>query len=186
MTADTYSTEMELYGVSPGVIRLIMIIVTLFTPLGFIPEFTGMLGPYYLVIGIYGLFWILFNPFVYLPLCLLNILYAHRLVRYYQGRSSRDSVHLLGLLSIILPTAIILYVSGMFGSFVILYPIPLQFIIGLVIMHRIEGPEVISPWSGMRLDLSWWKWRQSKRKDDWAPFKKEKSTSEKKDWLEVE
>ena len=158
MTADTYSTEMELYGVSPGVIRLIMIIVTIFSPFGLIPlESVGMFGFFNVLPGIYGLFWILLNPFVYLPLCLLNILYAHRLVRYYQGRSSRDSVHLIGLLSIILPTAIMFYISGMFGSFVILYPIPLQFAIGLIILHRIEGPEVISPWSGMRLDLSWWK-----------------------------
>lgn len=174
MGTDTYSTEMELYGVDPGVIRLIMIVVTVFSPLGFIPEVTGMFGSYYLIGGIYGLFWILLNPFVYLPLCLLNILYAHRLVRYYQAKSSRDSVHLIGLLSVLLPTVIILYVSGMFGNFVILYPIPLQFLIGLIILHRIEGPEAISPWSGMRLDLSWWKWRQPKRKDDWDPFAEEK------------
>ena len=184
MTTDTHSTEKELYGVDPGVIRLIMIIVTVFSPLGFIPEYSWMFGPYNVFMGIYGLFWILLNPFVYLPLCLFNILYVHQLVRYYQGRSSRDSVHLIGLLSIILPTAIILFVSGMFGRFAILYPIPLQFLIGLVIMHRLEGPEVISPWSGMRLDLSWWKRRRPKRNDDWDPFKEETKASEKEDSLE--
>jgi hypothetical protein len=80
-----------------------------------------------------------------------------------------------------LPTLIILFISGMSGSFVILYPIPLQFLIGLIILHRLEGPEVISPWSGMRLDLSWWKRRRPKRKSDWDPFEKEKKASEKKD-----
>jgi len=75
-----------------------------------------------------------------------------------------------------------LYISGMFGTFIMLYPIPLQFLIGLIILHRIEGPEVISPWSGMRLDLSWWKWQQAKRKDDWDPFEKEKKSAE-EDWL---
>ena len=178
MSTDTHSTEMELYGVDPGVIRLIMIIVTVFSPLGFIPvENYGMFGVFNVLPGIYGLFWILVNPFAYLPLCLLNILYAHRLVRYYQARSSRDSVYLIGLLSIMLPTVIILYIFGMFGSFVILYPIPMQFLIGLIILHRIEGPEAISPWSGMRLNLSWWKWRQPKRKDDWDPFAEEKKDS---------
>jgi hypothetical protein len=185
MTTDEFSTEPELYGVSPGIIRLIMIIVTVFSPLGFIPlEYIGLFGFYSVMPGIYGLFWILVNPFIYLPLCLLNVLYVHQLVRYYQARSSRDSVHLIGLLSIMLPTIIILYISGMFGSFVILYPIPLQFLIGLVIMHRIEGPEVISPWSGMRLDLSWWKWRGAKRKDDWDPFEKEKRRAENEDLFE--
>ena len=185
MTTDEFSTEAELYGVSPGIIRMIMVIVTAFAPFGFIPGLErGVFGVFYVLPGMYGLFWILVNPFVYLPMCLLNILFAHRLVRYYQAKSSRDSVHLIGLLSVLLPTVIILYISGMFGSFVILYPIPLQFLIGLVIMHKIEGPEVISPWSGMRLDLSWWKRRRPKRKDDWDPFKEETKASEKEDWLE--
>jgi len=183
MSTDAHSTEIELYGVDPGVIRLIMIIVTVLSPFGFFLGNYGIFGFYY---GIYGLFWILLNPFVYLPLCLLNILYAHRLVRYFQATGSRDSVYLIGLLSVLLPTLIILYVSGMFGSFVILYPIPLQFLIGLILLHRIEGPEVISPWSGMRLDLSWWKWRRPKRKDDWDPFAEEKKVLEKKDSVESE
>jgi hypothetical protein len=78
------------------------------------------------------------------------------------------------------------YISGMFGSFVILYPIPLQFAIGLIILHRIEGPEVISPWSGMRLDLSWWKRLRPKRKDDWDPFEEEKKVQEKEEPVESE
>ena len=184
MSTDTHSTEMELYGVNPGVIRLIMIVVTVFSPLGFIPlEHIGLFGIYSVMPGPYWIFNIIVNPFAYLPLCLLNILYVRQLVRHYQGRSSSDSVHLIGLLSIILPTVIILYISGMFGSFVILYPIPLQFLIGLVIMHRLEGPEVISPWSGMRLDLSWWKRLRPKRKDDWDPFEEDRKTSDKEEWL---
>ncbi len=186
MTTDEYSTDAELYGVSPGIIRMIMIIVTVFAPFGFIPSDYGMFGVYSLLPGIYGLFWIIVNPFSYLPLCLFNILYTRQLVRYYQAKSSRDSVHLIGLLSILLPTAIVLYISGMFGGFVFLYPIPIQFVVGLIILHRIEGPEVISPWSGMRLDLSWWKRRRQKRKDDWDPFKDETKSSEKEDWLEDE
>ena len=186
MTTDEFSTEPELYGVSPGIIRMIMIIVTVFSPLGFIPMNYGMFGVFNMLPGIYGLFWIIVNPFSYLPLCLFNILYVRQLVRYYQAKSSRDSVHLIGLLSIMLPTVIILYVSGMLGSFAILYPIPLQFLIGLVIMRRIEGPEVISPWSGMRLDLSWWKRRRPKRKDDWDPFEEKTKASVKDDWLEDE
>lgn len=186
MNTDEHSTEMELYGVSPGIIRMIMFIVTIFSPFGFIPVSAGMFWFYLVQSGIYGLFWIFVNPFVYLPLCLLNIYYAHWIVKYYQARSSRNSVHLLGLLSIILPTVILLFISGMFGNYLVLYPIPLQFIIGVIIMNRIEGPEVISPWSGLRFDLSWWKWGRPKRMSDWDPFEKEKKTLENKDLVDAE
>jgi len=165
MSNDEYSTEMELYGVSPGVIAVIMFFISLIFPFGFFADETGM--PIALIM-------IIVYPFIFLPLTLLNILYAIWIVRYYQAKASKDSVFILGLLSIILPTAIILYLTGLLGEFVIVYPIPIQFIVGLIIMWRIDGPEVISPWSGARLDLSWWKWRQPKRKDDWDPFEDEK------------
>lgn len=177
MSTDEYTTEMELYGVSPGIIAMIMFLVTIFSPFGFIAGYFFLSMP-----GVYGFFWIFVGPYVYLPLCFLNILFAHRIVRYYQGRSSRDTVYVIGLLSVLLPTAIVLYLSGLFGSFVVIYPIPIQFLSGLVVLRRIEGPEVISPWSGMRLELSWWKWwkwRQPKKKSDWYPLMEEK-----KEWLE--
>ena len=41
MTDDEYSTEMELYGVSPGVIAIIMLIVTLLSPTGIFLESTN-------------------------------------------------------------------------------------------------------------------------------------------------
>ena len=177
MSTDEYSTEMELYGVRPGVIAVIMFFVSFIFPFGFFADETGM--PIALIM-------ILVNPFIYLPLTLLNILYAIWIVRYYQAKASKDSTLILGLLSIILPTVVVLYLTSLLGEFVIVYPIPIQFIVGLIIMWRIEGPEVISPWSGMRLDLSWWKWRQPKRKDDWDPFEDEKIALEKEDWLEPE
>ncbi|MFX1481575.1 MAG: hypothetical protein ACFFCP_00150 [Promethearchaeota archaeon] len=173
MSTDEFSTEMELYGVDPGIIRMIMFLVTILFPFGFISGYTFFLLP-----GFYWLVWILFSPYFYLPLCLLNILFAHRIVRYYRGRSSKNTVHLIGLLSLLLPTAIVCYISSLSGYLVIIYPVPIQYVIGLVLLHRIEGPEVISPWSGLRLDLSWWKWRQSKRKSDWDPFEKERRTPE--------
>jgi len=185
MSSDEYSTEMELYGVSPGIIAMIMFFVTIFSPFGLIPLNIGMFGFYLVQSGIYGLLWVFVNPFIYLSLCLLNILYARWIVKYYQAKSSKYSAMLIGLFSILLPTAIVLYLSGLFGSFLVIYPIPIQFIAGLIIMWRIEGPEVISPWSGMRLDLSWWKWRRPKRKSDWDPFE-EKKASEKEDWLDAE
>jgi hypothetical protein len=69
----------------------------------------------------------------------------------------------------------------MFNSPVFIFPIPIQFIVGFYIMKRFEGPEVINPWSGQRLDFSWWKWGRSKKKSDGDPFEEEKKLQEKEE-----
>jgi hypothetical protein len=69
------------------------------------------------------------------------------------------------------------------GIYAIILPFPLQFLVGLIILQRIEGPEVISPWSGIRLDLSWWKWGQPKRKSDWDPIPEANDVSIDEEWL---
>ena len=66
----------------------------------------------------------------------------------------------------------------------IIYPIPLQFLIGLIILWRIEGPEIISPWSGVRLDFSWWRWKRAKRPKKTIIIEEEKPPTEKEDWLD--
>lgn len=178
MSTDEYSTEIELYGVSPGIIGVIMFFVSISFPFGFI-------------FGAFGiplaLIFIFVNPYALLPLTIPNILYAIRIVKYYQGKSTKSSAIIVGLLSVILPPIIILPLSWIsIGILHVFLPIPIQFIAGLILMWRIEGPEVISPWSGMRLDLSWWKWERPKRKSDWDPFKEEKKALEKEDSVNSE
>jgi hypothetical protein len=193
VSKDQFSTEMELYGVSPGVVAFFMILITATVPLGFIPE-SSILFPSM----IYGLLWvytlnlpfgapfgnlpiIILDPiwiYITLPLTILNVVYAIWVVRYYKAKTSRYNVAMVGLVSIILPPLLIIYFSGMLGGFELIYPIPIQFILGLIILWRVEGPEVISPWSGMRLDLSWWKRRKEKRKSDWDLFEEEKKAQE--------
>jgi len=171
MTQDEYSTEMELYGVSPIIIAYIMIVITLTAPFGYISgdfPFSEMVyaflwqivfGSYRFYIYFFSLQWV----FSLLRLTILNWAYAYWIVRYYQAKSSRFTVIMVGLLSLLLPF------FGSIFDFVIMggphpqivYPIPLQFIAGLIILRRIEGPEVISPWSGVRLDFSWWKWKRA-------------------------
>ncbi len=191
---------MELYGVSPGVIAFFMIIITATMPLGFIPESTFLLPSM-----VYALLWVYplgsyFNPgpfgifpiiildpiwiYATLPFTILNVAYAFWIVRYYKAKTSRYNAALVGLVSIILPPLLIIYFSGMAGGFELIYPIPIQFILGLVILWRIEGPEVISPWSGLRLDLSWWKWKRAKRKKQVLKVEDKKPTVQDEDWLE--
>ncbi|MFX1561546.1 MAG: hypothetical protein ACFFBL_13235, partial [Promethearchaeota archaeon] len=131
MSTDEYSTEMELYGVSPGVIAIIMFVVTSVVPCGYVPSGIDVIG--YLWAGpfAYSLLWVLFFPtgfhgfalgflfpellIVTFPLCILNIAYARWIVRVYQDKSTKYTALVTGLLSILLPTAIVLYVGGLFG-----------------------------------------------------------------------
>ncbi len=194
MSTDEYSTEMELYGVSPGVIAFFMILITATMPLGFVPESWILPSMVYALLWVYplggyfnpgpfGIFpIIIFDPvwiYATLPFTILNVVYAIWVVRYYKANTSRYNAAMVGLVSIIFPPLLTIYFSGMAGGFKPIYPIPIQFILGLIMLWKIEGPEVISPWSGMRLDLSWWKRRREKRKNDWDSFEGEKETQEK-------
>ena len=172
MSTDEYLTEVELYGVSPSIIAVIMFPLTL---LNILYVFMTSMFDYLFYI------WFVFSA---VP---LHILFGIWIVRYYQAKSSKDSVLILGILSVILPTLIHLFVStfafAFSGIYVIILPFPLQFLVGLIILQRIEGPEVISPWSGMRLDLSWWKRGHPKKKSDWDPLAMERNETSEDDWL---
>jgi hypothetical protein len=186
VSENQFSTEVELYGTSPTIIAMIMIVTTLLAPCGIIPSGISESESYWIL---YSLLWVLdtggffgigfrvlsFDLMYTVPLCILHVTFVVWIVRYYQAKTSQSSVMTISLLSLMLPTFLALYVSG---GVIIIYPFPLQFIVGLAILWRIEGPEVISPWSGMRLDLSWWKWRRPKRRGDWDPFEREKDMVE--------
>lgn len=131
MSKDQFATEMELNGVSPGTIAIIMFIVSIIFPIGIFLDFY----PVFLLL-------VIASPYLFLPLTLLNILFAIWMVRYYQGKGTYYNVLLLGFLSVIVPTAIILFLSGLLGDFVFFIPIPIQFIIGVIILWKYEGPEV--------------------------------------------
>jgi hypothetical protein len=172
MSTEDFSSDVELYGVSPGIMAFIMFVVSIVFPTGFLPD-----GGYLFPIAIIFAF---IYPLPFLPLTILNILFAYWIVRYYQAKSSKDSVIMLGLLSILLPTIIVLYITGLS---LVIYPLPVQFVSGLILLWKFDGPEVISPWSGMRLDLSWWKWQRPNRKSDWDPIPDDARVPSDEDWL---
>ncbi|MFW9806591.1 MAG: hypothetical protein ACFFFK_07680, partial [Candidatus Thorarchaeota archaeon] len=119
-----------------------------------------------------------------LQLTFLNWLFAYWIVRYYQGKSSRFSVLMIGLVSVLFPFFGSLYMSVVSVRMALVIPLPFQFILGLIILHKIEGPEVISPWSGMRIDVSWWKWKRGKRQKQVVKVEDKTQTSQDEDWLE--
>ncbi len=179
--------DLELFGTSPGVIAFFMILITLIVPLGVIPfgGFNVFGGGYgYFEFTIYSIIWsyshwmffqssmislfILTNIWITLPFTLFNIVYVWKIIRYFRGNCTRFSVVWVGMLSLIFPTLFALFLRGMndlAAGFVFIGPIPIQFIVGLIFMFKIEGPEMTSPWRGDLGDRSWWK---PKRPDWWS------------------
>jgi len=124
---------------------------------------------------VYSIFWIilfrfpfailfdismLFFLWLIVPLYIFSILYIRQIARFFYGKSSRDSALMCGLISLIFPTLIGLGTSILLGfsysAYLYIYPIPIQFIVGLVFLYRFREPENVSAWSGQFIDWSWW------------------------------
>ena len=159
----------ELYGTSPRVIGLLMLLVTVFFPVGLINVVQGSVFiPGYIYSGLWfvdGLqgFWFIFNPvelfsklWLTIPLCSFNFLFIRQVNRYFQGETSRDIVLMLGLLSMLLPSAITLALWSTYQFQFVISPIPIQFFAGLILLYKFREPELLSPWKGFYLDWSWW------------------------------
>lgn len=143
-----------------------MIMITLF-PLGVMPvgeEFwitysvfwILVISPPYIIFDImmFGFLWLI------IPLYIFSILYIRQIVRFFYGISSRDSALMCGLLSILFPTLVGIGASVLLGlpyrSYLYIFPIPVQFLAGLVFLYRFREPENVSAWSGQFMDWSWW------------------------------
>ncbi|MHA1949905.1 MAG: hypothetical protein ACXAAO_13750 [Candidatus Thorarchaeota archaeon] len=157
---DSYS---EFYGVSPRLIATIMILVTVIVPIGYIPAGAIiLLIPSIHVYGTFGLFWFLGSGFdintgfhflqpplmVYtLFLSIFNILYVLQVVKYYQGKTTNQRVLLVGAVSLIYPALLVLITAAIvllpLQMIHVIWPIPIQFIIGLILLYKIPGPELI-------------------------------------------
>ncbi|MFW9868376.1 MAG: hypothetical protein ACFFEL_02005 [Candidatus Thorarchaeota archaeon] len=159
--SEVEDSKPEMFGVNPRVIAFFMIIVSLFVPLGYITHDIIVLIEWYPGSGIYGLFWFfgsyffmsgfyLFDP-LYLKLTvtlsIFNLLYVFQLVRYYQGKTTKKNVVVSGAISLIFPELFILVSTGLFlplSMMGIVWPIPIQFLIGVFFLYKFPGPELLS------------------------------------------
>lgn len=158
--ADVRDSEPELIGVSPAVIALFMTIVTLMVPLGFFTSNIIVLFDWYIGPGVYALFWAFgnspylgFSGFHFFSITFLklaftlgifNLLYVVQIVRYYQGGVSRRSVILIGVISLVYPTLVALISTAISLPIImvgIVWPIPAQFLVGLIFVLLLPGPE---------------------------------------------
>ncbi len=159
----------ELFGTSPRVIGIFMVLVTVLCPVGMMDNpftlFSGQTRWYsgfWLIRDLNDL-WSLFRPedlfstlYVTIPLCAFNFIFIIQVNRFFQGKTSRDIALFFGLLSMVIPTLFtwVLYFTA--GGGFIITPIPIQFFVGIILLYKFKEPEVIGPWQGYFLDWSWW------------------------------
>lgn len=192
-----------MYGVSPGSVAIILVLVTGLLPLGGVNLLGTMnsgMQPFlysaFIVIvldsGAIGL-WSFLNPLFVLmtiwftiPLSLFNILYVRQILRYFNGLSSQGSAVMAGLLSLIVPTILSFYLTQAGLPLGLIIPIPIQFLIGLVFLFKFREPEFIAPWVGIDIDWSWWKSEQRKGQDTTLviPSFSHRLQDHEADWLE--
>lgn len=101
---------------------------------------------------------------------IFNLIFAFQVIRFCKGKASKRSTLVSGVLTLVLPLlmawqaysmSVIEFMVGT-GNFVYVGPIPIQLIVGLILM-RFSGPwSIETPWEGEGEDKSeWWKKEQS-------------------------
>ena len=155
---------MDIIGVDPGTIAVIMGLVTIAVPYGVVPTFSILSNgntTFVLFQPIfYSLLWIVgslpssisssynfYFTWTTIPFSFINLLFFWQIVRYYQGKCTKNGVAWIGAFSITLPTILATATFGIFTPFAFfpyIVPIPIQLIAGLILMHRIPGPEFVT------------------------------------------
>jgi len=160
---------LELYGTSPYVIDIFMFIVTVFLPIGginlmfnFQNQAPQLYSAFWLVQNLND-FWSISNIgkmlstiWMTVPLCSFNFLFVIQINRFFSNTASRDVALMYGILSMIAPTVITIYLLITYEFPFIVTPIPIQFFIGVILLYKFRGPDYVSPWKGYFLDWSWW------------------------------
>ncbi len=72
------------------------------------------------------------------------MVFALKVVRFYQGRESKLTVIVYGLLSLIMPSIMLTVwlsiTSFPFAVPSIIWPLPIQFLVGIGLVHFVRGP----------------------------------------------
>ena len=153
---------LELYGTCPYVIGIIMLLVTLLLPVGGINLIFNFQN---LESKIYSPIWMINSNlqvttvstiWITIPLCTINSLFVIHINRFFSNTASRDVIITIGILSMITPSVITIYIWITYGVSFIITPIPIQFFVGLILLYKFRDPDYVSPWKGYFLDWSWW------------------------------
>lgn len=95
----------------------------------------------------------------YLPLHIPRFAFVYWVYRYYVGKTTRKRALIVGVISETwwwipsIPTMLMLII---YPSFYIQLPIPILFLLGLVIMKRMPTLAVYEPWEDIQEERDWW------------------------------
>ncbi len=159
------NSDSDLVGVRPWLMGQIMFFLMMVLPLGSIPiEYhVDWWFPRYAP-RIYGVLWTFdLSPYSYefalntmwvdysffmliFPTFILNVIFILALIQYYKGMIDRNITFLVGVLSVLTPVVVTMLTTGIFlagGEYV--GPLPFLFIVGLIMLYRVRGPEIDIP-----------------------------------------
>jgi len=141
----------------------IMVFVTLFAPFGVyfhsVRNFTVEVSVHAIIWGTWPDFnfsvsTIIFDYFIVFGIGLyygiFNIWFGFEVIRYVKNRTRKRAAIIAGVLSIVYPLALAIMSLPWIRSsntFVYIGPIPIQFVIGLLLMKYFSEPEIHEPWS---------------------------------------
>jgi len=103
-----------------------------------------------------------FSPLTYdftiILLWILRAIPAYQVYRYYDGKTTKKRAYIASLVGdglFIFPAVLMMLMSLGFPSF-FTAPLPFQFVIGVLILWKIPGPEPTTPWKAPTESKSWW------------------------------
>jgi hypothetical protein len=94
----------------------------------------------------------------FLPILCLRLVPAFQIANYYRGNSTRKQTALIILIGdgILLPGNIIALISSLLLPDWLPIPLPIQMIVGLLILWRAPLPEPTRPWVEQEEPKNWW------------------------------
>lgn len=108
----------------------------------------------------------------FLPILCLRLVPAFQIVHYYSGNSTRKQTALIILIGdgILLPGNIVALFSSLLFPDWLPIPLPIQMIVGLLILWRLPVPEPTKPWKEKEESGSWWTKSKKKVQDESKPM----------------
>jgi len=94
----------------------------------------------------------------FLPILCLRLVPVLQMVNYYRGNSTRKRTALIILIGdgIFLPGNIVALITSFSFPGSLLIPLPIQMIVGLLILWRAPVPQPTKPWAEQEQSRDWW------------------------------
>jgi hypothetical protein len=108
----------------------------------------------------------------FLPILCFRLVSALQIANYYRGNSTRKRTALILLIGegpLLLSNTVALLSSLVFPGLLII-PLPVQMIVGLLILWRLPLPEPTKPWKEQEESGSWWNKSKKKEIDESKPI----------------